>query len=110
MKIIKYNKLIRDGIPKIIKEDGGAPKISRLPKPKFLKELRKKLIEESREIQKAEGGDSLVNELSDVLEVLMAIAGAERISWPKVERKRKEKKKKRGGFARRLFLKEARRR
>lgn len=109
MKIIKYNKLIRDKIPQIIKENKGAPKISRLSQRAFVQELKKKLIEESLELQKAKNKKEFLNELADVLEVLRNLARVKKISWQAVEAKRKVKNKERGGFSKQLFLKEVRR-
>ena len=108
MKIIKYNKLIRDRIPEIIKKDGAMPKVSRLNHAKFVKELKKKLVEESNELQMARNRKSLLNELSDVLEILMNIAKVEKLNWKSIENKRKTKKLERGGFDKKLLLKEVR--
>ncbi len=106
MKIIKYNKLIRDRVPEIIKKDDAMPKVSRLNHAKFVKELKKKIIEESNELQMAKSRKSLLNELSDILEILMSIAKVEKLDWKSVENKRKRKKLERGGFDKKLFLEE----
>jgi len=108
MKIIKYNKLIRDKIPAIIKRDRGIPKISRLNNKRFIKELKKKLIEEAIELQKVKGNKDILNELADALEILQSIARVEKIKWPEVENKRAMKNKERGGFKKKIFLKEVR--
>jgi len=78
MKIIKYNKLIRDKIPKIIKHDNAVPKISILNHKDFIIELKKKLIEESTELQNAGDKKEILNELSDVLEIIQTIARVEK--------------------------------
>lgn len=98
-----HQKLIRDKIPQIIKANDGKCEIRVMNKDEFKKELRKKLIEESKEVKEAEK-DELVKELSDVLEVIKSIAQSENISFNLIEEKRKERKKKRGGFKKRLFL------
>lgn len=51
--IKKYNKLIRDRILEIIKADGGKPYFRILNKKEYLKEIKKKIIEETRELAKA---------------------------------------------------------
>jgi len=109
MKVIVYNKLVRDKIPRIIQDDGAFPRIKRLTtKKRFLVELRKKLAEEVAELQKAKKKKDIVNELSDVLELLFGIARAENLSWKAVLKKQKEKKRTRGGFEKKLFLKSVR--
>lgn len=106
MKVIKYNKLIRDKIPEIIKKDRAIPKVIHLNSKRFEKELKKKLIEESIELQVAQGKKDILKELSDVLEVLQTIARTENISWKKIEEQRRKRAKERGGFKKKLFLKE----
>ncbi len=106
MKIIKYNKLIRDKIPEIIKKDNAIPKISILSQKRFTEELKKKIFEEVKELKTAKDKDEIINELSDISEILLAIAKTEKINWRKVEQKRKAKLIKRGGFKKKLFLKE----
>ncbi|KKU48686.1 hypothetical protein A3H10_00940 [Candidatus Uhrbacteria bacterium RIFCSPLOWO2_12_FULL_46_10] len=108
MKIIKYNKLIRDKIPQIIKQHKAVPKISQLSQRAFVQELKKKLIEESSELKKAKSKKEFLNELADVLEVLRTLARVKKLSWRAVETKRKFKNKERGGFSKGLFLKEVR--
>ncbi|MBU0572217.1 nucleoside triphosphate pyrophosphohydrolase [Patescibacteria group bacterium] len=103
MKKIYYRKLIRDKIPEIINSKGGEFKTRILLKGEFEKELRKKLLEESKELLKAPRKD-LVNELSDVLEVLKSIASYYKISFKKIEKYQIKKRKERGGFKKRLFL------
>lgn len=106
MKAVKYEKLIRDKIPEIIKKDNAIPKISVLSQKRFLKELKKKLIEEARELEKGRGKEEIINESADILEILMAIAKSEKISWKAIKSKRVTKLQKRGGFKKKLFLKE----
>ena len=106
MKIIKYNKLIRDKIPQIIKHNNAIPKLVILNQKRFTEELKKKLVEESKELQEASGKKEVLNELSDVLEIIQTVAGIEKIKWSEVEKKRKIKAKERGGFKKRVFLKE----
>ncbi len=108
MKKIKYNKLIRDRIPEIIRRDNAIPKISYLNNKKFIVELKKKLLEEGGELQRTIDKKSVLNELSDILEIIQSIAEVEKIPWKNVEEKRKLKNKERGGFKKKIFLKEVR--
>jgi len=108
MKIIKYGKLIRDKIPEIIKKDNAIPKISILNQKRFKEELKKKIFEEAAELKTAKNKDEIINELSDISEILLAIAKIEKINWKKVEQKRKMKLRERGGFKKKIFLNEVR--
>ena len=103
MKKVYYNKLIRDKIPEVIAQKGGKYKTRALLKKEFEKELKKKLVEESRELSEAPEGE-LVNELSDVLEIVKSIALHHKINFKDVEKYQLKKRKERGGFTKRLFL------
>lgn len=103
MKEIFYNKLVRDRIPEICRKEGEIPKYRILSQKNFKKELKKKLLEEARELMRAEE-DKLKNEIADVYEVLFNIAKTSGISWPQVEKARQQKNKKRGSFKKRYFL------
>ena len=103
MKKVYYRKLIRDNIPEIIKSKGGEYKIKTLQKREFEKELRKKLLEESKELLEAPKKE-VINELSDVLEIIKSIASHHKIDFKKIEKNQIKKRKERGGFLKRLFL------
>lgn len=98
-----HHKLIRDKIPQKIKANGDDYETRVLGKTEFEKELKKKLVEEAKEVAKA-SKEELLNELVDVLELTKSIASHHKISFSKVERFQDEKRKKRGGFKKRLFL------
>ena len=103
MRKVYYRKLIRDKIPEIIKSKGGEYKIRTLQKREFEKELRKKLLEESKEILETPKKE-LINELSDVLEIIKSIASHYKIDFKEVEKYQIKKRKERGGFIKRIFL------
>lgn len=86
-----------------MKETGDEYETRVLGKTEFEKELKKKLVEESKEVAKATK-DEILNELTDVLELTKSIASHHKISFSKVEKFQDEKRKKRGGFKKRLFL------
>ncbi len=98
-----HQKLIRDEIPEKIKEAGGDYGVRVLGKAEFEKELKKKLVEESKELAKA-SKEELLNELADVLELIKSIASNNKTSFSKVEKFQEEKRKKRGAFKKKLFL------
>lgn len=103
MKKYYHRKLIRDKIPKKIEKAGGAFKTKILREYEFEKELKKKLLEESKELIKAPR-NKLLNELADVLELTKSIASHYKIPFSKVEKFRRKKRTKVGGFKKKLFL------
>lgn len=102
MKIITYNKLVRDQIPEIIEKSGNKCLTEILSDEKYIEMLDKKLDEELAEYHK----DKNIEELADLLEVIFACAQARGFSLEDLERVRKDKSKKRGGFSKKILLKE----
>lgn len=98
MKI--YNKLIRDKIPEIIKNDGNMCETNVLNNKEYLKELNKKLYEELKEYN--ESGE--IEELADLTELIYAIAEFKGCSIEEFNNMRINKREKRGRFKKRLFL------
>ncbi len=97
-----YNKLVRDRIPEIIKADGKTCVTETLSDAKYLELLDAKLTEELSEYQE---GKSL-EELADLLEVMRAVVRARGWTWEQLEQIRREKAARRGGFEKKLLLKE----
>ena len=98
-----YNKLVRDKIPEIIKNNGENPVISILDDEKYKEELEKKLFEEYNEVLNSSGKDR-IEELADMLEVIIALAKLENSSLEEVIEVSKEKVKKRGAFDKKIYL------
>ncbi len=71
-----YNKLVRDKIPNIIKEQGETPVIRILDEIEYKNGLEKKLYEEYKEVIESTGDDR-IEELADMLEVIRALASLE---------------------------------
>jgi len=101
-KIIPYNKLVRDRIPEIIEASGKTCSTEILSNEEYLKMLDKKLDEELAEYHK----DQNIEELADLLEVIRACAVARGYSVEELERVRAEKAEKRGGFEKKILLKD----
>ncbi|MCK5332571.1 nucleoside triphosphate pyrophosphohydrolase [Candidatus Parcubacteria bacterium] len=99
-----YNKLIRDKIPEIIERNGGVSKVSVLNEDEFGAALKNKLVEETQEVLEANSKEDVLNELSDVLELVETIARDNNFTMSEVENKKQNKKEERGGFEKRLFL------
>lgn len=102
MKIVQYNKLIRDNIPQIIESSGKTCNTEILSDAAYLQMLDAKLDEELAEYHK----DQNIEELADLLEVIRAAAVARGYTLEELERVRAEKAVKRGGFEKRILLKE----
>ena len=97
-------KLVRDKIPAIILKDGIEPRTRILSEKEYAKELYKKLEEEVAEVLSAKGAHAIAEEVADVMEVLDALLVLHKISQKTVQKVQKEKKAKRGGFKKRIFL------
>ena len=97
----EYNKLIRDRIPEIIESAGKQCIVEVMNEDEYLEALDCKLEEELAEYQ----ADKSLEELADLLEVMYAVVVARGYSIEELERVRKQKAEKRGGFEKRLRLK-----
>ena len=95
-----YNKLVRDRIPEIIEDSGKTAFSHILNDDEYILELDCKLNEECAEYQV----DKSIEELADMLEVMYSIAEARGYSVSELEKVRKEKAEKRGGFKGIIFL------
>jgi predicted house-cleaning noncanonical NTP pyrophosphatase (MazG superfamily) len=100
----KYNKLVRDGIPKIIVASGQKPKTRKLKISEYKRELLIRLLEEAKEVKKAKNKEELIDELADIQEVMTAIYSAYKIECSDVTRTARKKRQKRGAFKNRIFL------
>ncbi|MCC5803791.1 nucleoside triphosphate pyrophosphohydrolase [Rossellomorea vietnamensis] len=99
-----YNKLIRDKIPQIIKSKGKEFSTKILNDEDYIKYLKEKAYEELDEYCAAETDGEAVEELADLLEVVRALSKQHGSTIEKVEKVRKNKAKKRGGFEEKVFL------
>lgn len=93
-------KLVRDHIPKIMRQNGATP-ITRQAKAGELPELlMAKLREEVEEFRVSGEAD----ELADIIEVVYAIAASKGLTVEQLEKLRKHKRLQRGGFSQRIVL------
>ena len=99
----KYNKLVRDKIPDIIKASGGECKFHVAKKGEFADVLKKKLIEEAQELNEK----PCAEEIGDVLEVIEAMARMHHINLDEIKEAKKKKREERGGFNLMFVLDEA---
>lgn len=99
-----FNKLVRDNIPDKIKNNGEEAVTRVLSIEEYKIELYKKLEEEKNEVINSKNKEELIEELADLLEVLDAIMSVDNISKEQVNNVKEEKRLKRGGFDKRIYL------
>ena len=99
---MKYNKLVRDKIPEIIKNKGATPITHIANDEEYWQKLKEKLQEEVNEFIE----DSNEEELADILEVIHAICDFKNFDKEKLELLRKKKAEERGGFKDKIILDE----
>lgn len=97
-----YNKLVRDKIPEIIEKSGKTCTVETLAEEKYIAMLEAKLTEELAEYQESKS----LEELADLLEVMGAVVKARGYTWDELTTIRKKKRENRGGFEKRILLKE----
>ncbi len=102
MRSIAYNKLVRDRIPEIIESSGKTCSTEILSPEDYLRMIDAKLDEELAEYHK----DQNIEELADLLEVIHAATIARGYTLEALEQIRAEKAARRGGFEKRILLKE----
>ena len=99
-----FNKLVRDNIPDIIASNGEESVTRILVDEEYKIELYKKLLEEANEVISSKNSDETIEELADVLEILRSIAELNGKKLDDVLKTANQKKLKRGGFEKRIFL------
>ena len=100
MKEHIYNKLVRDNVPDIIREQGGTPVIRTLGDEEYVQCLENKLREEVGEFLQEKNLD----ELGDILEVLEELAHLQGWTDGEIRHTREEKAQTTGLFRERVFL------
>lgn len=100
---MKYNKLVRDKIPKYIEQKGEKVIYHIAEKEEYWKLLKAKLLEEFAEFTE----DESIEEFVDVLEVLEAIKSYKNFADNDIHQIKQEKVDRKGGFSKRIILDEA---
>ena len=98
----QYHKLVRDRIPEIIEADGKTCICETLSDEDYISLLDQKLNEELAEYQESKS----LEELADLLEVMQAVVKARGWTLEELEQVRADKAAKRGGFEKKILLKE----
>ena len=97
----KYNKLVRDLIPEVIKKSGKECEIEVAQVQERRELLEAKLMEQVNEYLE----DKNLEELADIMEVLFGLAHNLGYTEEDLLNKREEKLKERGGFKEGIVLK-----
>ena len=97
-----YHKLVRGRIPEIIEADGKTCICETLSHEEYLRLLDEQLNKELAEYQESKS----LEELADLLEVMQAVVKARGWTVEELEQVRAEKAAKRGGFEKKLLLKQ----
>ena len=102
--MIVYNKLVRDNIPEMIENEGKKFKTRILKDAEYELELRKKLIEEAKELYEAESIERKIYELADIYEIIEYVLLVNNIDKRSVDMYRVKKNMKNGSFDEKIFL------
>lgn len=96
----RYNKLVRDKIPRLIEAQGERPVFRILDDMEYAECLARKLDEEVAEFHR----DNNLEELADILEVVYALAEGLGCSREELMDAYQKKHDARGGFSDRIYL------
>ncbi|MDD5433072.1 MAG: nucleoside triphosphate pyrophosphohydrolase [Candidatus Pacebacteria bacterium] len=100
---MKYDKLVRDKIPEIIKSKGGLPITHIANDTEYWQKLKEKLQEEVSEFIEAQN----IEEMADILEVVDAIFICKKFDRHQVENVKAKKAEERGKFNKKIILEES---
>lgn len=108
MPRFRYDKLVRDHIPRWHIEEGHAVNMSELGGAELRVALMRKLREEVEEVEdsltSAHSHHATREELADVLQVVYDLARSCGMTIDDIERERQEKERKKGGFSTGLYI------
>ena len=103
-KVVKYNKLIRDKIPEIIRGAGWIPTVRVLKGREFLSAIKKKVFEEAEELIQTKDKKGIIDEIVDIQELLEVLTSEVGLTKTEIKKLQMVKREKRGGFKKKLFL------
>lgn len=103
MHRFRFNKLVRDKTLERVRDRNFTIDYRILEHAEYVKCLKEKLREESREVQETTNPDELREELADVLEVIHGLIKVSGFTYEAIEKVRLEKREERGGFDKKIF-------
>jgi len=86
MRSFKFDKLIRDKIPDMMRRTGCVVHDKKLEGVELVAVLKNKLLEEAHEVAQAKSVNELKEELADLLEVVFAISSACNLDFAEIEK------------------------
>ena len=98
-----YHKLVRDGIPDLIRGKGESCTFHIASEQEYAIKLAEKLREETEEFLHTPNAE----ELADILEVLEAFLAMHNLTWNQVRQVQEEKRAQRGGFSKKYILEQS---
>ncbi len=105
MKQFQFAKLVRDRIPERLESDGQIIEGRKtLDDQEFIRELRKKVIEEAMELAAATTAEEMKEELADVQEVLDRLREALGMTDEEIAAYQQKKVAKNGAFDDRVYI------
>lgn len=104
MNRLLHEKLVRDRVPDIVREDGDTPIFRTTQFPEKGRALLRKLVEEAIEVEEAQSRKQLFEELADLKEVFDAICTEYMFTAQDIAWKQGHKRRRRGGFERGIIL------
>jgi len=99
----RYDKLVRDKIPEVIRRKGVEPKTHVAGDEEYWTKLKEKLTEEVKEFLASESAE----EIADILEVIDAICERKGFRPEEVSRLKEVKLAQRGAFKEKIILEES---
>ena len=102
--IFKMEKLVRDKIPQILEAQGAKVFHRIMDENEYYKYLKLKIIEEANEVLTAKSRNEVIEELSDLIEVIKNIQSLHAIENEELENARIAKKSSNGGFQNRVYI------
>ena len=100
----ELNKLVRDKVPSLVTKDGGSYSLKLLSPLEHQHEITKKMYEELNEYNTATSKEEAIEELVDIVELIYAAVKLHDLSIEEFEETRLNKKKKKGGFEKGIYL------
>jgi predicted house-cleaning noncanonical NTP pyrophosphatase (MazG superfamily) len=103
MHKFKVAKLVRDKIAKeMIANEKAGHRV--LNDKEYIEELKKKILEEVKELLPVKKKDKIIKELADIQEIIDAMIKALKVSKKELRAKQKKENEKSGAFKTRLYV------
>ncbi|WP_235193484.1 nucleoside triphosphate pyrophosphohydrolase [Exiguobacterium sp. AB2] len=103
---MKHNKLVRDRVPEIIQASGKQVIVKQLNQAEHFEQARLKLYEKLKEYEDTNIDEECLEELADILELAYELGRMHGASFDEMNAIREEKRERKGGFEKGLFLEE----